>query len=86
MRADGELLVCEAGAGVAAGAKVFSILMIEIGDRIESNPGAPLAGQLELTFALRQKRRFSSKLRSGEEALVHLPRGVDLARRRFAAH
>ena len=49
--------------------------MIEISERSESNRGAPLAGQLELSFALRQKRQFSSKLRSGEEALVRLPRG-----------
>lgn len=49
--------------------------MIEIGDRSGSNRGAPLAGQLELSFALRQKRQFTSKLRSGEEALVRLPRG-----------
>ncbi len=49
--------------------------MIEISERSESNRGAPLAGQLELSFAARQKRQFSSRLRSGEEALVRLPRG-----------
>jgi len=49
--------------------------MIEIDDRSEPNRGAPLAGQLELSFALRQKRQFSSRLRSGEETLVRLPRG-----------
>jgi urease accessory protein len=49
--------------------------MIEIDDRNEPNRGAPLAGQLELSFALRQKRQFSSRLRSGEETLVRLPRG-----------
>ena len=49
--------------------------MIEIWDRSESNRGALLAGQLELSFALRQKRQFSSKLRSGEETVVRLARG-----------
>lgn len=49
--------------------------MIEIVERIESNHGAPLAVQLELSFALRQKRQFASKLRTGEAVLVCLPRG-----------
>ena len=49
--------------------------MIEIDARSESNGGAPLAGQLELSFESRQKRQFSSKLRSGDEVLVRLPRG-----------
>lgn len=49
--------------------------MIEIVDRVESNRGAPVAAQLELNFALRQKRQFSAKLRSGEEIRVRLPRG-----------
>ncbi len=49
--------------------------MIEIVDRIDANSGLPPAGQLEINFALRQKRQFAAKLRTGEEALVRLPRG-----------
>ncbi len=49
--------------------------MVEIVDRVESNGDTPVAAQLELNFALRQKRQFSAKLRSGAEVSVHLPRG-----------
>ena len=49
--------------------------MIEIVERVDSNGGAPVAAQLELSFALRQKRQFTSKLPTGEDILVRLPRG-----------
>lgn len=49
--------------------------MIELVERSEITAGVNVAGQLELSFALRQKRQFASKLRSGEAVLVRLPRG-----------
>lgn len=49
--------------------------MIELVERIEFSAGMKVAGQLELSFALRQKRQFAARLRGGEEVLVSLPRG-----------
>jgi urease accessory protein len=49
--------------------------MLEICDRSESKTGEPIEEQLELCFELRQKRQFRCTLRSGDEAIVRLPRG-----------
>lgn len=49
--------------------------MIELVERVAPHQGAAVAGQLELGFALRQKRRFTAVLRGGGEVLIALPRG-----------
>ena len=67
-----------AGQGAAHGAEVFSVLMIEIKARLKVARGAykvEVKGQLKLPFDARQKSRLKTKLVSGEEVGLMLPRG-----------
>ena len=48
--------------------------MLEINSRLEKGARAP-SGQLRLPFELRQKSRLRTKLVSGEEVALMLPRG-----------
>jgi urease accessory protein len=66
------------GESVADGATVFSVLMIEIHTRMIIDGSSNTAGsreQLRLPFELRQKSRLRTKLLSGEEVWLLLPRG-----------
>lgn len=49
--------------------------MIEIRRRLDTRQGAEIKGQLRLPFELRQRSRLRTRLVSGEEVAVLLPRG-----------
>jgi urease accessory protein len=49
--------------------------MIEIKSRLDTRQGAEIKGQLRLPFELRQRSRLRTRLVSGEEVAVLLPRG-----------
>jgi urease accessory protein len=49
--------------------------MIEIKSRLDSKHGMEIKGQLRLPFELRQRSRLRTKLVSGEEVALVLPRG-----------
>jgi hypothetical protein len=78
VRADGELLVCEPAKVLPNGPKVFSLLMLEIKSKLKIPRSAykvEVRGQLRLPFESRQKSRLKTKLESGEEVGLILPRG-----------
>ena len=58
---------------VAARATLLFILMMEITNKVK--PGAPVAGQTQLALRVAPEAQFSSKLQSGEQASLRLPRG-----------
>ena len=62
-----------AGEGIADGATLFFVLMIELKSKTAGN--AVIGGQLCLPFELRQKSRLRTQLVSGEDAWLMLPRG-----------
>src|SRR5258706_10783297 len=64
--------------GAATGAKVLSFLMLEIKSKLKIPRSAykvDVRGQLKLPFESRQKSRLKTKLVSGEEVGLILPRG-----------
>jgi urease accessory protein len=67
-----------AGQGAADGAAVLSLLMLEIKARLKLRRDAyrvAISGKLELPFESRQKSRLRTRLASGEEVALMLPRG-----------
>src|SRR5258706_13437402 len=67
-----------AGQGTADGTKVFSLLMLEIKSKLKIPRSAykvDVRGQLRLPFESRQKSRLKTKLVSGEDVGLILPRG-----------
>jgi urease accessory protein len=67
-----------AGEGPADGAEIFPVLMVEIKAKLKIARSAykvEVKGRLELPFDARQKSRLRTKLASGEEVALMLPRG-----------
>ena len=52
--------------------------MVELREKIRSNPAGHSDGQLCLPFEMRQKTRLRTRLTSGEEVALMLPRGTVL--------